>query len=85
MLAFLCFYCYNERVMMRRHRITNEERVAMKLADICSDLRLDLDMVGTYLARVAPYVSYNRLQEIAESAKEEKEIQNNGRNHYTLF
>lgn len=57
----------------------------MRLADICSDLRLDLDMVGTYLARVAPYVSFNRLQVIAESAKEEKEIQDNGRNHYSLF
>lgn len=70
---------------MRRHKVTNEERVAMKLADICSDLRLDLDMVGTYLARVAPYVSFNRLQVIAESAKEEKEIQYNGRTNYTLF
>lgn len=64
---------------------TPEEKVAQRLATIVSDLRLDLDQVGIYLARTAPNVSYNRLIEIAESAQFEKE--NNGfrTNQYRLF
>lgn len=64
---------------------TTEEKVAQRLATIVSDLRLDLDQVGIYLARTAPSVSYNRLIEIAESAQFEKE--NNGFriNQYRLF
>ena len=64
---------------------TPEEKVAQRLSTIVSDLRLDLDQVGIYLARTAPNVSYNRLIEIAESAQFEKE--NNGfrTNQYRLF
>lgn len=58
---------------MLRRTITPEERVAQKLSAIVSDLRLDIEQVGVYLARTSPYVSYNRLIEIAESAQFEKE------------
>lgn len=58
---------------MLRRTITPEEKVAQRLSAIVSDLRLDIEQVGVYLARTAPYVSYNRLVEIAESAKHEKE------------
>jgi hypothetical protein len=54
---------------MRRHRITEEEKVAQKMIASVSDLRLDIESIGEYLADVAPYVSYNRIQEIAEAAK----------------
>ena len=57
---------------MRRH-LTEEEKVAKKLANIVSDVRLDLDDVGIYLARLAPNVVYRRLSEIADSAEAEKE------------
>jgi hypothetical protein len=54
-------------------RVTDEEKVAMRLGNMVSDLRVDLELVGEYLAKSQPYVVYNRLQVIAESAKETKE------------
>lgn len=54
-------------------RITDEEKVANKLGNTISDLRVDLELVGEYLAKSQPNVVYNRLQVIAESAKETKE------------
>lgn len=58
---------------MRRHRITEEEKVAKKFGDLLSDLRLDLDRVGMYFARISPTVTYNRLIIMAEAAEAEKE------------
>jgi hypothetical protein len=63
-------------------RITDEERVAMKLGNAISDLRVDLELVGEYLAKSQPYVVYNRLQVIAESAKETKEGTNYANNNF---
>jgi hypothetical protein len=54
-------------------RITDEEKVAIKLGNILSDLRVDLDLVGQYLARTCPTVVYNRLLTVTESATYEKE------------
>ena len=65
-------------------RLTTEERVAMKMADLLCDLRLDIDLVGVYLANSAPFVAYNRLQYVAETAKNEKE-RFYDRNQHTLF
>ena len=62
--------------MARRHQVTEAEKVAKKLEKIVNDVTLDLDQVGIYLARVAPNVSYTRLQVIAESAEYEKERMN---------
>ena len=58
---------------MLRRTITPEEKVAQRLSAIVSDLRLDIEQVGVYLARTSPNVAYNRLVEIAESAQYEKE------------
>ena len=63
---------------MRRHIVTNEERQVKKLADILSDLRLDLEMMGYYIAINVSSTVYNRLQIISETAKEEKEKDYNG-------
>lgn len=65
-------------------RITNEERVAMKLADLLCDLRLDIDLVGVYFSQSAPFVAYSRFQYIAETAKDERERVDE-RHQYTLF
>ena len=54
-------------------RITEEEKVANRIGNMVADLRVDLELVGEYLAKSQPYVVYNRLQVIAESAKETKE------------
>jgi hypothetical protein len=62
-------------------RVTDEEKVANKMGNIISDLRVDLELVGEYLAKSQPYVVYNRLQVIAESAKETKEGTNYASNN----
>lgn len=56
-------------------KVTEEEKVAQKISAIVSDLRVDLEMVGMYLAQIQPSVGYNRLQVVAESAKYHKEGQ----------
>lgn len=66
-----------------RKIITDEEKLAMKLSDMVSDLRLDLELTGEYFARATPTVGYNRLMVIAESATYEKERQN-GKHHNTI-
>lgn len=70
---------------IRRHRLTDEEKVAMRLASLVSDLRLDIEQVGEYLAVIAPTVSYNRLITIAESAQYHKEEKHNEQYQYRLF
>ena len=70
---------------MRRHRITEEEKVAQKMIASVSDLRLDIEAIGEYLGDVAPYVSYNRIQEIAEAAKFHREETLNVRTNNRLF
>lgn len=69
---------------MRRTK-TDEEKAALKLAMIVSDVRLDLDEVGVYLGRYAPTISYNRLLLIAESAEFEKENIDVRHSHEPLF
>lgn len=68
--------------MRIRRILTEEEKVANKIGDMVSDLRVDLELVGDYLAKSQPYVVYNRLQVIAESAKETKEGTNYARNNF---
>lgn len=63
-------------------RVTDEEKVANKLGNAISDLRVDLELVGEYLAKSQPYIVYNRLQVIAESAKETKEGTNYANNGF---
>ena len=68
--------------MRIRRILTAEEKVANKLGNEISDLRVDLELVGEYLAKSQPYVVYNRLQVIAESAKETKEGTNYAHNNF---
>jgi len=70
---------------MRKHK-TQEEKTAEQLSKLVADVRLDLDLVGIYLAKLAPNVSTSRLQIIAEAMDYEKEKQNDRSNFaYTLF
>jgi hypothetical protein len=66
---------------MRRQITTQEERQAHKIAEILSDLRLDLDLVGFYFAQNVGSTLYNRLQIVYETAQEIKETKNE-RNTY---
>jgi hypothetical protein len=72
------------RGLMRRI-ITEEEKAAKKIANVVSDVRLDLDSIGIYLARYSPTISYNRLLLIAESAEFEKENIDVRHSHEPLF
>jgi hypothetical protein len=69
---------------MRKHKITEEEKIALKLSAIMADLRLDLEMVGRYFGRVNPNVSNRRLQVIAEASQYEKDIQNGITDEYNF-
>lgn len=60
---------------MRKHITTKEEKAVVKITDIISDLRLDLEKIGYYLAYSSDLM-YNRLQIIFETATAEKEKQN---------
>jgi hypothetical protein len=59
-------------------RQSNELRVAQKIADLLSDLRLDIEMVGIYLGDFISNVTLSRaiiMIEAAEEAKEQDGIQ----------
>jgi len=54
-------------------RFTKEERVAMRIGDLLSDFKLDLDKVGEYIARSNAYTVYRRFEEVAEAAMCERD------------
>jgi hypothetical protein len=68
-----------------KHRITDEERVAVKISALISDLRLDIEKVGVYMARVGGNVVNNRLDLLTEVAQQERSNHDIRANHYTLF
>lgn len=70
---------------MRRHKLTEEEKVATRLANIINDLTIDLEQVGVYFARSSRLVSQNRLQVVAEAAQAERDNLDNGTIQYTLW
>ena len=60
-----------------RKRLTNEEKVANTLANLVSDLRLDLEAVAIYLHDIFPNVIINRVLLMADILKDEKENRDN--------
>jgi hypothetical protein len=50
---------------------TSEERVAKQLTKAISDLTLDLERVGYYIATAMPYLHFARFRQVAESADHE--------------
>ena len=60
-----------------RKVVTDEERVAKRLSDMISDLRLDLEMISLYIHQFSPNVTINRILLMADILKDEKENQNN--------
>jgi hypothetical protein len=50
---------------------SEEEKVAEKIANLVSDLRLDIEQVGVYVGRTLPSTTSKRLLVIAESAENE--------------
>ena len=60
-----------------RKVVTDEEKLAKRLSDSISDLRLDLEMVSLYLSQISPNVVINRILLMAEFLQEEKENRHN--------
>ena len=54
---------------------SNEEKVALKMGNLLSDFRLDLEGVGFYLNRVNPFTIYRRIVEAVDSAEYQAEHQ----------
>lgn len=57
-------------------RMTREEKVAVKIADIISDLRMDIVDIAFYLAQLSPRVTVNRIILLGEMLEHEKENRN---------
>ena len=51
-------------------RMTDEEKVAKRIANLISDLRLDLDTVAFYIKQVSPNVAINRIILTADLLKD---------------
>lgn len=62
--------------------ITNEEKVAKKLIELLSDIRIDLHLVGYYFANLATKGAFLRLEEIQASAEETVEDSFDREKHY---
>jgi len=67
---------------MGREVVTREEKVAQKLVDMLTDLRLDLDMVGIYFSQLARLTTFARFETMYESAKEHRENTGSRQAHY---
>lgn len=50
-------------------RVTREEKVASAMVDLLSDLRLDLDLLGMYLAKFAGQTFFARSEMIYLSSE----------------
>ena len=63
-------------------KTTREERVAMKLVDLLNDIRIDLHLVGMYIAKFARKSEWLRFEEIYQSANEEQKADLDRSKHY---
>ena len=61
---------------------SNEEKLANKITLLMSDLSLDLEAVGLYLARTAPHIIYRRTLEVLEAMEYNKQVQEYDRGAY---
>ena len=68
--------------------ITNEEKVAQKIAQLMTDFTLDIEKVGYHLARSTSYLLFCRALEVLESAKYQLDTVEQNRvqyNHDRIF
>ena len=54
--------------------ISKEEKVAGRIITLLSDLNLDLEAIGFYLAKISPQIIYSRTNEILEAMQYNKEV-----------
>jgi hypothetical protein len=70
---------------MRKKQVTREEKVAKTIIESVNDFTLDLDSVGRYIAEQSNSVLYNRLDVVADSARETKEELHERLNHNRVY
>jgi hypothetical protein len=66
-------------------KLTNEEKVAIKLLDIVNDHTINYNLVGYYLFRIAPSVLHGNLEVVIDSAQKAQEREYDRQNLYPLF
>jgi hypothetical protein len=54
-------------------RLNPDEKAAKIILDTVNDYKLNLDMIGFYIANSSHGVLYNRLETVFESARQQKE------------
>jgi len=52
-------------------KLVQEEKIAMKIDELVSDLRLDIDLVGLYLSQIVRRTNYNRIKTMVDSLDRE--------------
>ena len=62
-------------------RTTEEEKVAIKMTDLLSDIRLDLDLLGMYLAKIATKSFFLRAERVFQ-ASEDSLTMDTEKDHY---
>jgi hypothetical protein len=56
-------------------KITEEEKVAIKISDLLSDIRLDIDEIGASFTDLASIAMFLRLEQLYNSAKRRADIE----------
>jgi hypothetical protein len=62
--------------------MTREEKVAVKLVDLLNDIRLDITLVGMYIAKFARKGEWLRFEQVYYSANEEQQQDKDRNAHY---
>jgi hypothetical protein len=62
--------------------ISKEEKVAGRFIALLSDLTLDLEAIGFYLAKTSPHIIYSRANEVLEAMQYNKEVDELDRGMY---
>jgi hypothetical protein len=65
-----------------RLTVSKEEKVASKVIAMLSDLTLDLEAIGFYLAKTSPHIIYSRANEVLEAMQYNKEVDELDRGTY---
>jgi len=64
-------------------KMTREERVAVKLVDLLNDIRLDLTLVGMYIAKFARKGEFLRFEQVYYSADDSQKTDIDRAQHYS--
>ena len=65
-----------------RLAVSKEEKVAGRIITLLSDLTLDLEAIGFYLAKTSPHIIYSRANEVLEAMQYNKEVDELDRGMY---